>query len=210
MQAPTRRALRQLALLAGATLAAASIWAAGDPQQPFMIDADTWQQEVMASTTGEWAKDGWYRLDAYERSVEVRRVNPGDSGTVAADALFLRLPQGRLVTGQRPGWRYLTALAQPRLGEEHELTLGAMRFSVRVEESAKGMAYTIAYGGKSYGYVLGPFDATTTAVRFVADLDGDGKPDFLVDVDGATYLLLSSRAHPGANLPTAELFGGGY
>lgn len=209
MQAQTRKALRQLALLAGVGFAAASIWAAGEPQQPFMLDADTWQQEVVASSTGEWANDGWYRLQANERSVDVRRVTPADRSSAPADALFLRLPGGKLVTGERPGWRYLSALAQPKLGEEQELALGALRFSVRVEESAKGMAYTIAYGGRSYGYVLGPFDATTTAVRFVADLDGDGKPDFLVDVGGATYLLLSSRARPGPNLPTAELFGGG-
>ena len=68
------------------------------------------------------------------------------------------------------------------------------------------MEYAIGYGGQSYSYVLGPFDASATAVRLVADLDGDALPDFVVDVDAATYLLLSTRALPGPNLPTAELW----
>jgi len=40
----------------------------------------------------------------------------------------------------------------------------------------------------------------------VADLDGDSRPDFVIDVDGlASYLLLSTKAQPGLNLPTAEM-----
>ena len=93
---------------------------------------------------------------------------------------------------------------EPRLGQDYELTLGASRYSLRVENVAKGMHYTIAYGGQSYSYILAPFDATRTAVRAVADLDGDAQPDFVIDVDDATYVLLSTRAQPGANLPTAE------
>jgi hypothetical protein len=203
----TVRALRDLALLAGAGLAAASIWASGLPQdQGYMVDAQTWQDEVASAATGDWPRDGWYRLVARERSVEVQKTTPTDRTLVPADALFLRLPGATLKQGTRPGYRYLTALAQPKMGRDHELALGAMRFSVRVDESAKGMAYTIGYGGQVYNYMLGPFDATTTSVRFVADLDGDGQPDFLVDVDDASYLLLSTRAQPGANLPAAELF----
>ena len=203
----TVRALRDLALLAGAGLAAASLWATGLPKdEPYMVDAQTWQDEVAAAATGDWPQDGWYRLVASERSVEVQSTTPADRALVPADALFLRLPGATLKQGARPGYRYLTVLAQPKMGRDHELALGSSRFSVRVDESAKGMAYTIGYGGQVYNYVLGPFDATTTSVRFVADLDGDGQPDFLVDVDAASYLLLSTRARPGANLPAAELF----
>lgn len=93
---------------------------------------------------------------------------------------------------------------EPRLGQDYELALGAVRYGLRVENVAKGMHYTIAYGGQSYSYVLGPFDGTRTAVRAVADFDGDAQPDFVIAVDDATYLLLSTRAEPGANLPTAE------
>lgn len=100
---------------------------------------------------------------------------------------------------------YLT----PDLGQDYEFTFAQTRFSLRVENEAKGMHYTIGYGGQSYHYVLGPFDATRTSVRAVADFDGDALPDFVVDVDEATYLLLSTQALPGANLPAAELLAGG-
>ncbi|HEX3309367.1 MAG TPA: hypothetical protein VHS32_24205, partial [Streptosporangiaceae bacterium] len=58
----TVRALRDLALLAGAGLAAASIWATGLPKdEPVMVDAQTWQDEVVAAAGGDWPQDGWYR-----------------------------------------------------------------------------------------------------------------------------------------------------
>lgn len=41
------------------------------------------------------------------------------------------------------------------------------------------------------------------------DLDGDGKPDFIIHVDGNNsgdeVVLLSSRARPGRNTATARL-----
>ena len=97
----------------------------------------------------------------------------------------------------------LTAVP-PVMGRDHELSL-AGRFSVRVDEVPAGLQYAIAYGGQTYTYLVGPQGAAS-AVRAVADLDGDSRPDFLVDVDGlATYLLLSTQARPGPNLPTAEM-----
>ena len=43
----------------------------------------------------------------------------------------------------------------------------------------------------------------------IADIDGDGKPDFLISVGGNNsgheYLLLSSLARPGRNPPSAAL-----
>jgi hypothetical protein len=203
----TVRALRDLALLAGAGLAAASLWAAGQQQpQGYMVDAATWQDEVVAGSTGDWPQDGWYRLVPRDRAVDVRQVTPADRSLVPADALFLRLPGAPLKQGTRPAYRYASGLEQPRLGQDYTLTLGATQFNLRVENGAKGMEYAIGYGGQTYNYVLGPFDASVTSVRLVADLDGDALPDFVVDVDDATYLLLSTRALPGPNLPAAELW----
>jgi hypothetical protein len=136
------RALRDLAALVAASLAVASVWAAGLP------------------------------LEA--------------AALAAAEAA----PQTRWV---------------PRLDVDYERALAGAPFSLRVENVAKGMQYAIGYGGQTYTYVLGPFDAAGTSVRAVADLDGDARPDFLVDVDAASYLLLSTRAEPGFNLPSVEL-----
>jgi hypothetical protein len=206
----TVRALRDLALLAGASLAAASLWATGLPKdEPYMVDAATWQGEVVAGATGDWPQDGWYRLVPRERAVDVRAVTPADRSLVPADALFLRLPGATLKQGARPAYRYASGLEHPRFGTEYALTLGATQFSLRVENGAKGMEYAIGYGGQNYSYVLGPFDADATSVRLVADLDGDTLPDFVIDVDDATYLLLSTRALPGPNLPAAELWARG-
>lgn len=206
----TLRALRDLGLIAAAGLAAASIWATGLPEEGYLLDAEMWQEEVGAAGNRHWPADGWFRLVPQGRGIEVSSARPGQAGAApAADSLYFRLPGTQLKQGLRmayPG----TALQQPRLGQDYELTLGATRFSVRVESGVKGMQYAIGYGQQTYTYVLGPFDATSTSVKAVADLDGDALPDFLIDVGGdATYLLLSTRARPGANLPTAELWARG-
>jgi hypothetical protein len=206
---PTLRALRDLGLVAAASLAAASIWATGLPEEGLLLDATMWQEEVAAPSNRHWPADGWFRLVQQGRGIEVSAARPGPSEAPAADALYFRLPGTQLKPGLRASYTG-TALQRPRLGQDYELALGPTRFSVRVESGAKGMQYAIGYGQRSYTYVLGPFDAVSTSVRAVADLDGDALPDFLIDVgEEATYLLLSTRARPGANLPTAELWAKG-
>ncbi len=101
------------------------------------------------------------------------------------------------------------AMQAPQLGHEYEFTFAGSRVSLQVENGAKGMYYRIGYGGQTYNYVLGPYDAAATSIRDIADVDGDARPDFLIDVDAATYLLLSTHAQPGDNPPTAELVADG-
>ena len=203
-QASTRRALARYALVAAASIAAASLWAQNRPEQGLLLDAQTWQEEVASARTGPWPASGWYRLVPGTQGVEVRSVRPTDRHTIPADSLFFRLPGTTLKTGMRPGYRELEVVRAPRLGREHDLSLGR-RYSVNVAQVDASVRYEISYGGHSYSYLLGPAGASTS-VRAVADLDGDSRPDFLVDVDGlATYLLLSTRAQPGLNLPTAEM-----
>jgi hypothetical protein len=201
----TARALARFALVAAAGIAAASLWAASRPEQGLLLDAQTWQEEVTTASTGPWPQEGWYRLVPREEGVEVRSVKPTEVDSVPADALFFRLPGTTLKTGLRASYRHLEVLAQPQLGRDHELKMGRTRFSIRVEETRAGIEYAIGYGGATYSYVLAPAGAST-AVLAVADLDGDTRPDFLVEVEGDTiYLLLSTQARPGPNLPTAEL-----
>ena len=196
----TRRALARFALVAAASVAAASLWAQNRPEQGLLLDSLTWREEVVTASTGPWPGRGWYRLIAGEDGVEVKSVRPGDRDTIPADAVFFRLPGTTLKTGVRASYRHLEVL-QPR---DHALSLGR-RFTLQVEEVDAGVQYAIGYAGHTYRYVLGP-RGSTTSIRAVADMDGDGRPDFLVDVEGlATYLLLSTNAQPGLNLPTAEM-----
>lgn len=189
------RALARFALVASAALAAASLWAQTRPEQGLLLDAQTWQEEVVTAATGPWPEQGWYRIVAGMQGVEVRGVKPTDADAAPADALFFRLRGTALKTGMHANQMPLEMLAPAAAG----------RFSVQVEEVAAGVQYTIGYGGHTYTYLVGPTGASTN-VRGVADLDGDGRPDFVIDVEGeTTYLLLSSQARPGPNLPTAEL-----
>jgi hypothetical protein len=90
------------------------------------------------------------------------------------------------------------------MGVQHELSVDGTRFSLMASYVAAGIEYTLGYGGDSYRYVLGAPGADRTVVRAVADVDGDRKPDFVIDVDGNVYLLLSTQARPGENAPTAH------
>lgn len=207
----TARALVRFAAVAAASLAAASIWAQ-NPQHAgdgYMLDAETWQLEVNNGGTLPWPADGWWRLVPQDRNIEVRPVKPGDGSMVPADAIYLRMPGVTLQPGMRRAYRHIEVLQQPRFGQDYELTLGTTRFSLRVDTGHNGIEYAIGYGGQTYVYPLGAYEGVRTSVRAVADLDGDTQPDFLVDVDDATYLLLSTQARPGANAPTAELWAHG-
>lgn len=200
----TRRALARFALVIAAAGAAASLWAQNRPEQGLLLDAQAWQEEVAMASPVPWPADGWYRIVATEQGVDVRNVKPGDGEAVAADAMFFRLKGTALKTGLRTSYRDMEILRPPRMGRDHTLSLGK-RFTLRVEEVDAGVRYQIGYGAHEYTYVVGPAGASTS-VRAVADLDGDSRPDFVIDVDGlATYLLLSTRAQPGLNLPTAEM-----
>lgn len=201
----TLAAVAKFALVAAASAAAASLWAQGRPETGLLLDARTWREEVVTASTGPWPEQGWFRLEPQERAVEVRSVKPGDPDTtVAADALYFRLPGTELRQGRRVGYRYPERLQQPRMGVDHELALAGTRFSLRVGYVAQGIEYTIGYGGETYRYVLGGAGADHTVVRAIADLDGDRQPDFVVDVDDGVYLLLSTQARPGSNGPTAH------
>jgi hypothetical protein len=199
-QQSTRRALARFALVAAASVAAASLWAQNRPEQGLLLDAMTWQQEVVTARTGPWPANGWYRIVALEQDIHVRAVKPTDRQAIPADALYFRLPGTTLKTGLHSSLSDLEVL-RPR---DHAMSL-AGRYTLRVEEVDASVRYEIGYAGHSYTYVVGPA-GSSTSVRAVADIDGDSRPDFLVDVRGlATYLLLSTRAQPGLNLPTAEM-----
>lgn len=193
----TARALGRLALVAAAGVAAATVWAQNRPEQGLLLDAQSWNDEVLTAAADPWPQDGWYRLVADAKGVAVRAVRPGETAGTPADALFFRLPGTALQQGVHASFA-----AQEIMRPVAEVP--AARFSLRVEEVDAGVQYAIGYGGRRYDYIVGPRGASTS-VRAVADLDGDGRPDFVIDADDSTFLLLSTQAQPGLNLPTAEL-----
>jgi hypothetical protein len=195
------RALAQLALLWAFALAAASAWAAG--LQEDMPDTQACPGGLMASAAG-----GWYRLTPGEHSIDVHAMSRAGGTSEPDGAMYVRLPGAQLKEGARRQYRGLDRIAQPRTGKEYQLTFGKTPFSFVVASDAAGTQLTVGYGGQLHDYLLG-LPAAATRIDGIADLDGDGMPDFIVEVGDDSYLLLSTQAHPGANRPSAQLLGCG-
>lgn len=200
------RAAAQLAAVAAAALLAASTWAAGVQEDGYFLDASLWRTEVAQSGSGHWPADGWYRLLPGERAIDVRAADTRRAPPEDDAAWYVRIPGAALKAGTRPLYRMTPAVAQPRPGREYQLTLGKSAFAVTVDD-VDALTYTIRYAGREHVYRLAAA-GSTTAIRAIADLDGDTYPDFIVDAGEQTFLLLSRRAQPGLNPPTAELWAG--
>ncbi|WBY00377.1 hypothetical protein PE066_12930 [Ramlibacter tataouinensis] len=203
-----RRALGQLLAVAAAAVIAASTWAAGVQEEGYLLDAGLWHSEVAGAAASHWPRDGWYRLALGDQAIEVQVADP-QLATVADEdedrGWYVRIPGLRLQTGARALYRMAAPVAQPALDREYQLMFGRTPFGFTVEDGNGSLNYAIRYDGAEHLYRLGrPGDPT--AIRSIVDLDGDGRPDFVVDVDDQTYLLLSGTARPGVNLPSAQLW----
>jgi hypothetical protein len=198
------RALAQWALLWAGALLAASAWAAGLHEEGFLLEPEAWRNEVAGAPSADWPVDGWYRLAITEGKVEVRKARPSDpEETDPADSFYVRVPGTRLKEGLRPKYRFSSLILQPAVGKQYELMLGKTPFSLTVESDEDGTHYRIGYGGETYHYPLG-LPAAANVIHAVADLDADAMPDFLVEVGDELVLLLSTRAVPGTNAPSAR------
>lgn len=198
-------ALRGIGLAATGAALAASAWAGGGAEPGLMLDERLWREEVVASADG-WEEEGWYQLTVAAGSVQVRAARPhcGDAG-VAADAMYLHIPGAQLPEGLRVNHAFPGDGLRPVVGRQYSMALGRTDFSFAVDSSAAGTEYVIRYGGATYRYLLG-LPAAATRVHAIADLDADHRPDFVVEVGGELFLLLSSQARPGTNLPSAQLW----
>jgi hypothetical protein len=197
------RAAVQLALLWAVAVAAASTWAAGLPQDA--PEDGACPGDFMASAP---AAQGWYRIALGEHAIDVHAMARGTTASEPEGPMYARIPGVRLKEGARRQYRYLEKVAQPKTGKEYQLTFGKTPFSFIVASDANGTQLTVGYGGEMHDYLLG-LPASQTRIEGIADLDGDGMPDFIVDVGDDTYLLLSTQAHAGSNRPSAQLFGCG-
>jgi hypothetical protein len=152
-----------------------------------------------------------------------QQTTSSSAGQEAPNRIYFRLPGSRLREGSIPTYVFKngTSNLRPKLDYRYELELGGQPFAFVVRNGLRGKSgasygggaqYTVEYDGNAYEYSLGEFgwDSMITAI---ADLDGDGKPDFVISVagnnSGYEAILLSSKAKPGKNPATASLYASG-
>jgi hypothetical protein len=142
---------------------------------------------------------------------------PSDRGEAEAEAIdtrYLRVPGTALASGLVPAVAFQRGVLTPRLDHAYALSLGPQPFTLTVSNGLRnsrgvpygdGAVYTVRMGEDSYSFhVQGGYGWETT-VLLAADLDGDGRPDFVVQSGDHETLLLSSRARAGLNPPAAVL-----
>lgn len=144
---------------------------------------------------------------------------PPQASYAYIDQMYLRVPGAKLRAGRIPVvvFKNGTTRLQPQLDHRYELTLQGQEFAFSVrnghrgrngEPYGDGAHYTVEYGGQTYAYSLDGF-GWDSSIKAIADVDGDGKPDFFINVGGSNTgleaVLLSSKAKPGKNPATASL-----
>ncbi|MFC5500279.1 hypothetical protein ACFPOE_22240 [Caenimonas terrae] len=204
----TRNLLEWLAVAALSILAALALVCKGHAGEP---DASHLGQllrpAVDAVDLAGLPAGGWYRVTSKEGALQVQAVEapvsrPGEEEAEAIDTRYIRVPGARIAEGRLPALDFGGGLFAPRPDHAYQLELNGRRFTLSV---GQGPVYTVGLGEDSYGFRLPAGPASDSEVLAVADLDSDGKPDFIVRVDGQEVLLLSSLTQPGLNPPAAVL-----
>jgi len=200
------KSLRQIAALWATATLAATVWAGGISEEGYILEAQDWRKEVAASPAPDWPVDGWYRISRGRSVVDVRAMKTAMHESEDPEgAIYVRVPGTNLVEGMLPRVRFAAGELKPRVETEYTFALGKVPFSFTVESDRDGTRYQISYAGATHSYMLG-LPAAATKVKAIADFDGDSLPDFLVEVGDDTFLLLSTQARPGGNVPSAQLW----
>jgi len=161
------------------------------------------QPEFLASIVGQ--------VERREASDLPRAEEPNE--------IYLRAPgtplrQGRVATIV---FRNGTSALVPQLDYRYELELDQRKLAFSVQNGLRtshgaaygsGARYLIEYDGETFEYLLGEY-GWSSRIEAIADLDGAGRPDFIISIDGNNsadeVVLLSNPARPGRNAATARL-----
>jgi hypothetical protein len=192
------------------------------------IKADRIEREPVLLPTNSTSKKPEFLkaiIEQIERSESAEGQMNAASGALASQAayaaniVYLRVSGVKLKPGTSSVYLFKngTSSLRPKLDYRYTLSLGGQPFAFTVQNGLRtktgaaygdGAQYTIEYDGKTFEYSLGEFGWDST-ISAIADIDGDGKPDFIISVGGSNSgyeaILLSSTAKPGKNLPTASL-----
>jgi hypothetical protein len=145
---------------------------------------------------------------------ELERATLDNSATLASalgQLFYVNLPRAALREGAVAEVALRRRALVPVNGRTYALALGSTPFSLTVDNGLDGRAgahYVIEQDGARYEYLLDGF-GWDSEVEVAGDIDRDGRPDFIVYVNGNNagtwYLMLSSEARPGMNKPSASL-----
>ena len=151
--------------------------------------------------------DGWYRVTDKDSALQVQAVAapvsaPGEEEAEEIDTRYIRVPGARIAEGRLPTAADTGIVLAPGLNRAFHLELAGTPFTLTVRN---GLVYTVATGEGSYSFYVDGGMSEESALVAVADIDSDGKPDFILRVGDRELLLLSSIANPGLNPPAAVL-----
>jgi Ca-activated chloride channel family protein len=149
---------------------------------------------------------------------ELERANTENSVTLQSalgQLYYVNLPRAALRAGPVVEVPLRRRALVPVNAHSYALALGTTQFSLTVNNGYKGRGgahYVIEQGGNKFEYVLDGF-GWDSEVQYAGDIDRDGLPDLVVYVNGNSagtyYVLLSSEAKPGMNVPAAKLTASG-
>lgn len=201
----------------------------GVPQQFEKLKPSKWPKDLWYSLK---IQDSTLHVKAQKSNVDwltnITRQLPAADGQEISETketeeydptMYTRVPAVVFKEGPRQLYMFKngTPTLLPELDYQYQLVLDKTPFKMRVQNGLKGKngqpygegaTYFIEYDGKKFEYPLGYF-GWSSRVMGIADIDGDGFPDFIISIDGsnsgATFILLSSIAKPGKNSATASL-----
>ena len=219
-RATTRHALGWFGVAAASLVLASfavTCSAQSEPHAGLMLRPD--MADGMDGDRANWPTGNWYRVTSKAQALQVQAVAApvsahGEEEAEAVDTRYIRVPGARIAEGLLPIVAFPRGVLTPRVDHAYRLTLDGQAFTLTVSNGLRskagvaygdGAVYTVRIGNDSYSYHLAGGPGWESTVLAAADLDGDGKPDFIVQIGGQEVLLLSSQAQAGLNAPAAVL-----